>query len=128
MLRGSKVLAAVSYGSFGMTVANWVGLHVFPNRTMVHRPFEGKPKDSRLGGGEEFMDKDYTEYTEQAGKGSQGLKISIWISFRGPTQKVDPDSGVSVRRPTDLVCVLIFLVYIIGMLLFLAIVKNTSIA
>lgn len=63
------------------------------------------------------MDKDYTEYTEAAGK----------TGGSSPIQKVDPASGVSVRRPTDLVCVLISLVYLFGMLIFLAIVKSASI-
>lgn len=86
-------------------------------------PYSDSPVDSPQqgegsGAEDQFMDKDYTEFTEAAGKTSGSAS---------PVRKVDPDSGVSARRPTDFVCVLLFLVYIIGMLIFLAIVKSTSI-
>ena len=71
------------------------------------------------------MDKDYTEYTEAKGRtggssqslashavlillvyceGSLPVYPSLTVVCQGPIQKVDPASGVSVRRPTDLVC------------------------
>jgi len=77
----------------------------------------GSPSGDGSGAEDQFMDKDYTEYTEAKGR----------TGGSSPIQKVDPASGVSVRRPTDLVCVLVFLGFIIGMLIFLTIVKNASI-
>ncbi|CAJ1426802.1 unnamed protein product [Effrenium voratum] len=78
----------------------------------------GSPYGDGSGPEDQFMGKDYRDFTEGAGR--TGGSAS-------PTQKNDPHSGVSPRRCTDLVCVFAFLVYILGMLIFLAVVKNTSI-
>lgn len=66
---------------------------------------------------------DYMRYTENAGmstnSGGSGARLN-W-------GKIDAESGVAPRRCTDLVCVVIFFAWWIGMLTFLTVVKNKEV-
>eukprot|EP00437_Effrenium_voratum_P069254 CAMPEP_0181503844 /NCGR_PEP_ID=MMETSP1110-20121109/57159_1 /TAXON_ID=174948 /ORGANISM="Symbiodinium sp., Strain CCMP421" /LENGTH=861 /DNA_ID=CAMNT_0023632625 /DNA_START=122 /DNA_END=2707 /DNA_ORIENTATION=+ len=66
-------------------------------------------------------DMHYQQFTEGAGK------TSASGSPKDSLQKADPDSGVGPRRCTDLVCVLLFILYLVAMLIFLTVVKNGSV-
>eukprot|EP00930_Biecheleria_cincta_P016320 TRINITY_DN1331_c0_g2_i1.p1 TRINITY_DN1331_c0_g2~~TRINITY_DN1331_c0_g2_i1.p1 ORF type:complete len:874 (+),score=133.54 TRINITY_DN1331_c0_g2_i1:103-2724(+) len=66
---------------------------------------------------------DYMRYTEHAGmatnSGGGGGRLN-W-------GKIDAESGVAPRRCTDLVCVVIFFAWWIGILIFLTVVKNKEV-
>eukprot|EP00930_Biecheleria_cincta_P016319 TRINITY_DN1331_c0_g1_i1.p1 TRINITY_DN1331_c0_g1~~TRINITY_DN1331_c0_g1_i1.p1 ORF type:complete len:873 (+),score=110.36 TRINITY_DN1331_c0_g1_i1:41-2659(+) len=66
---------------------------------------------------------EYQRYTEDAGKAlsSRGSRS------RDNWPKIDQESGVAPRRCTDLVCVVIFIVWWVGILIFLTVVKNKEI-
>lgn len=63
---------------------------------------------------------DYQRFTEGAGMSSRGAGRDNW-------PKIDQESGVAPRRCTDLVCLAVFIVWWVGILIFLTIVKNKEI-
>jgi len=71
----------------------------------------------------QYQDMDYKQFTEQAGK----TTASSAGGGRKDWPKIDQDSGVAPRRCTDLVCVALFILYVIGICIFLLVVKNKTV-